>query len=347
MINNSRSPFDAYLQHLHDLAFVQGVVVEPVRPRDSKTVMTVTLFTDEGPEAMRLLVVDGPSRGDLDALKRRREIARSEGDPRPALVFVPRVSETVAAGLREAGINFVDRAGNCYLNLNGRYVGHVEGRAPEPEAPRPKEMRSAGYCALFALLADPALVAQPLRHIAERAGVSTMAALDLTRRLRDEGLVVKRRGEWVIRPTRALVDRWAVGYRDLVRPHVWVGRFALPQEREDVLARLMNAARPGAWAWGGARADQALGGLYRAPELTLHLNIKRRARDVALPLRADSAGPVLVLGVPGPVAWPTAGASVVHPLLVYSELRMSRDARARDAAESLAARHRLFVEGAG
>ena len=344
MINNSRSPFEAYLQHLHDLPFVQGVVVEPARPRDSKTVMTVTLFSNEGPEAMRLLVAAGPSQGDLDDLKRRRDLARSEGDLRPALAFVPRVSETVAAGLREAGINFVDRAGNCYLNLHGRYVGHVEGRAPEQEAPRPKEMRSAGYCALFALLSNPSLVATPLRHIAERAGVSTMAALDLTRRLKEEGLVVKRRGGLVIRPTRALVDRWVVGYRDIVRPHVWVGRFAMPQEREDVLVRLMNAARPGAWAWGGARADRELGGMYNAPELTLHLNIKRGARDVALPLRSDSAGPVLVLGVPGPVAWPTSEARVVHPLLVYSELRMSRDARAQDAAEALAARSRLFVE---
>ena len=344
MINNSRSPFEAYLQHLHDLPFVQGVVVEPARPRDSKTVMTVTLFSNEGPEAMRLLVAAGSSQGDLDDLKRRRDLARSEGDLRPALAFVPRVSETVAAGLREAGINFVDRAGNCYLNLHGRYVGHVEGRAPEQEAPRPKEMRSAGYCALFALLSNPSLVATPLRHIAERAGVSTMAALDLTRRLKEEGLVVKRRGGLVIRPTRALVDRWVVGYRDIVRPHVWVGRFAMPQEREDVLVRLMNAARPGAWAWGGARADRELGGMYNAPELTLHLNIKRGARDVALPLRSDSAGPVLVLGVPGPVAWPTSEARVVHPLLVYSELRMSRDARAQDAAEALAARSRLFVE---
>lgn len=346
MINNSRSPIEAYIEHLHELRFVLGLVVSQEPGIGGQVRWTLTLHTPEGPEVLLPVLVDRRDQPDLARVLEAHQRVRAQ-DPRPALMLLAGDRPEIREGLRQAGVQFSDQLGNCSLNVGGRYIAEIErppvvARLPE----RPRELRSASYRVLFALLASPALAGEALRTIGASAGVSTTAVRDMLDRLGDEGHLTRRKSGLSLRPTRALVERWLVGYRDLLRPRLWVGRFALPQDREELLARVLDAALGSGWAWGGARADRLLGGLYSAPEITLHLNITRHTEQAGLPLRPDPGGVVEVLGVPGPIAWPATAGDGVHPLLVYSELRIARDRRAWEAAEALAARRQLFVEEA-
>jgi hypothetical protein len=50
-------------------------------------------------------------------------------------------------------------------------------------------------------------------------------------------------------------------------------------------------------------------------------------------------GPVVVLGVPGPLGLEGPAPHVAHPLLVYTELLVEGDERAREAAEEIRSRY--------
>lgn len=346
MINNSQAPFEAYLDHLRELPFVLSAEVSQVDGPRGETRWRLTLDTPHGPEVLRPVLLERRDQGELSRVLDVEQVL-SARDPRPLLLFLSGDFPEVRDRLRRDGVFFADRWGNCSLDLGGRYVAEIERPAVAPRLPtRPVELRGASYRVLFALLVCPAMVVEPLRTIGTAAGVSTTAVTDMVGRLQDEGQISLRKGSRVFRPTRALVERWLVGYRDLVRPRLVVGRFALPQDREYMLARVLDAALGSGWAWGGGRADRLLGGLYSAPEITLHLNITRHTEQAGFPLRPDPGGVVEVLGVPGPIAWPATAGDGVHPLLVYSELRIARDRRAWEAAEALAERQRLFVEEA-
>jgi hypothetical protein len=85
------------------------------------------------------------------------------------------------------GVNLLDRAGNCYVKLSGKYVARIQGKRAERRAASGKSLRAPAYRALFALLADPPLISATVRALAEAAGVSRQAAHDIRPRLQALG----------------------------------------------------------------------------------------------------------------------------------------------------------------
>ena len=69
----------------------------------------------------------------------------------PLILFAPYVSREMGTALVSDGINFVDRGGNCHVNLGGSYVAHVEGRSfDRPRVPvLAYGAPDSGSCLLF------------------------------------------------------------------------------------------------------------------------------------------------------------------------------------------------------
>jgi hypothetical protein len=80
-------------------------------------------------------------------------------------------------------------------------------------------------------------------------------------------------------------------------------------------------------------------GHYRGTESVLH--VERADPDLRQLLRAmpSREGNLIMAGVPGPIAFAGAKEQTVHPLLVYSELLISGDERAAEAAEMIRERY--------
>lgn len=194
---------------------------------------------------------------------------------------------------------------------------------------------------LFALLARPDLANAPIRSLAEAASVSKTSAADLVQRLSEEGLLLRDKGgRRIIRPT-LLMDRWLAGYADQLRPRLLVGRYraaareplAFEKHVEATLGDHLN------WAWGGAAAGYRLTQHYRGETTTLHVATQPATMQRQLNLLPAKDGPILVLGVPGPLGLEGLAPHVAHPLLVYTELLVEGDERAREAAEEIRSRY--------
>lgn len=261
-------------------------------------------------------------------------------DGEPVLLLARQIGAGLAPKLMNAGVNYLDLRGNCHFALPKFFV-HVEGKSGPRSTSTEKGLRSAGYQALFAFLAEPVLLNAPVREVAARAGVSRQAVLDLKDRLADALYVGRTFTEtsWIPRRLRDALALWLHGYETTVRPSLLCGTYRTKEADPSVLEeRVTNSLAPGSYRWGGTAAAFRLTGHYRGERSVLHVE-REPPPDLGRQLRAlsDPQGNLLVLRAPGKLNW-DAGTETVHPLLVYSEMLDEGSERVREAA-------RILLEG--
>lgn len=252
-----------------------------------------------------------------------------------------------AIKLKDAGIPFLDTAGNAYLAWPGFFV-LITGCPPPVglEIPRPPRMprlfNPTGLQVLFVLLARPEYVNRPYRDIAEAAGVAL-------------GTV-----GWVMADMKGhgyFIDLGKEGKRLQQRPKLlaeWAGAYA----RQLYLRR--NTRRFGAentdwWKttdlrqfnalWGGDVAGDRLTGYLKPGEITIYAKGIPGPLLQAQHMRADPTGEVTIVEM----FWnfPPNGEEkdTVPPLLVYADLLATGDPRAIETAKMIHERYLARPDG--
>ena len=322
------SAIEPFLDTLRQAPFVRGV-----RLASDGEVERILVETTRG--VRRLLPI--VERSHLSYAAMERLAASLPAKRSGIIVLAPYVGAAMARRLADEGIPFADPHGNLFLSFGAHLTAFVTGQRAAAAPVRDRALRAAGYQAVFGLLVEPGLAGATARAFAELAGVSRSTANLLLRKLIEEQCVVPKAKRPLVR-REALLDRFARGYAETLRPSLFVGRFqpptAEPAATEVWVAKRLEGA---VWRWGGTAAAHRLVGHYRGPLTTLHL----REGDVPM-LRATMArrlgalpspeGGIEVLCAPGPLAFDGPDAACVHPLLVWAEALRSPDERAREAA---------------
>ena len=263
-------------------------------------------------------------------------IAHTRGSHENSVLFAPYVPGPIGQHLAEHHLSYVDVVGNCHLVVGRELLFHVEGK----KQPRDSKTRGGGrvpsYQLMFAILARPALLDEPVRRIAEAAGIGKTAAADQLARLQEQALLVNTRAGLQIVRYGELLDRWLSAYAELVRPRWLVGRYRTQTNDPEALeAKLAELNADTTWALGGGAAAWRMTHFYRGPETVVH--VLQPPSDLPRHLRAIPAqdGPLTILHTPGVVAYQGAEPNLAHPLLVYTEMLASGDPRMREAAQEL------------
>ncbi len=330
-----------YLENLLSLPFLRKATLqaEPQRMGSHGDAM-LELTT---PRGRRRLLVEEKGSHLSQALVSDLIARASSRATTPLILFAPYVSPDMGALLVSHGINFVDRVGNCHLDLGGRYVGHVEGRKLRQSSDAPGGIRAPGFRLIFALLVEPDLLNASARELARASGVSLGTASNILRRLEHDRIVVRTKSKRHLVRRDDLVERWIAGYAETLRPQLFGGRFQTPDKDPPTLEGRVAGllGQDGTWAWGGAAAAFRLTKHYRSDETVLH--VEAASSDLPKRLRAipHSSGRLILLGVPGPLAFRGQVPRTVHPLLIYTELVLTGSDRAREAAAEL--RDRFLV----
>jgi hypothetical protein len=241
------------------------------------------------------------------------------------------VTPPIADTLRAEGIEFIDAAGNVFLNQPPLLV-FVKGQRPTGEelpAERGRTFQPTGLQVLFALLAKPELVARPYREIAAAAGVAHGTVGWVMAELPGLGYLAKIGGRRHLVNSERLLGQWTEAYARTLRPRLLLGRF-----HGDLEGLQTRAAR-----W---QHDLLVGGELAAARLTRQLRpgtatFYVRAIDpkivLGLGLRADGQGNVDF----GRRFWAFEGQKrgLVPTLLVYADLLAIGDARCLETAQLL------------
>lgn len=276
-----------------------------------------------------------------------QHLARAASAEAPLLLLAPHVGAGIAEQLINAGVNYLDLHGNCHIQAP-RFLLHVEGKRAHAQPALDKGLRSAAFQILFGYLAEPKLVNATVRRVARETGTSIKAVSTMRERLLAQEFLVKTRAgvKWVPSHFDDALAMWLHGYATAVRPALNPVRLRTREQRTDVLeaqlTEVFNAAAPG-WCWGGTAAAFRLTGHYRGPGTTVHLDKRPAGLLKLLQAQQDPHGNLTVLGSFGELNRPTeVRPDRVHPLLVYAELQIEPDERARETAALLLEEHIRF-----
>jgi hypothetical protein len=260
------------------------------------------------------------------------------------ILFAPYVPRKIGQHLAARGANYIDLAGNCRLQLGDRYIAAIEGRAPTRKEPEGRGLRAAGYQVLFAILAKPELLNEGVVKTGELAGVGKTTVADTLDKLKREGFLTTIQNRRRLVKPEALLDRWLVGYANTVRPHLLIARYRTqdkdPQNLEHRIENVLGNEPE--WAWGGGAAAMRLTQHYRGETTILHMANPHPDLPKQLRAQRDADGPLVLLKVPGRIAFDGVVPRTVHPLLIYTELLATGDDRALETALEL--RQRFLKE---
>jgi hypothetical protein len=259
------------------------------------------------------------------------------------VLFAPYVAGPIGHHLTAHEVSYVDAVGNCHLETKaGGLLAHVEGKRIARGGSESTGVRLPGYQLIFAILAQPDLLGQPVRRVAAAAGVGKTAVGDQLRRLAQQGLIAKTPKGGVMLRRRELLDRWLAAYPDVVRPGWYQGRYRTrakdPEEIERLIADVWGKRR---WALGGGAAAWLMNRFYRGNATVVHVDASLNDELRRLRALPDEHGDLTILRTPGTAVYAGPQPHLVHPLLVYTELMSSEDARMREAAEGV---RREFLE---
>lgn len=251
--------------------------------------------------------------------------------PGHVLLVADHVTPPLADALRAQDVEFIDTAGNAFLNQPPLLV-FVKGQRPVGQGPIPERGRAfqaTGLQVLFALLARPGLVARPYREIAAAAGVAHGTVGWVMAELPGLGYLAKVGGRRRLIDGERLLDRWTEAYARTLRPKLLLGRY-----RGDMAA--LHARRdqwPGGLLIGGELAAARLTRHLRPGTATFYALAIDSKVLLKLVLKADAEGNIdfrrRFWDFPG------ENAHLTPALLVYADLLAIGDARCLETAQLL------------
>jgi len=263
------------------------------------------------------------------------------GQTRKSILVARQVSEKMADKFREAGVQFMDEAGNAFINQPPLYIFIKGNRNPAlkkvPAVGR--VFKQTGIKVLFVLLCNPGQEKQPYRVIAEKAKVALGMVNWVMHELNDLGFLLvvgkgRRRKIRIINKER-LLERWITAYAEQLRPKLTLGRYrgAAGWWKEAVL----DSDRA---LWGGEVAALKLTGHLNPQETTIYTD-KENLADLLIQhrLKKDPVGDVELLHRFWRQDAVLPNRDMVHPLLVYADLMATGNQRNIETARMIYDQH--------
>lgn len=319
------------LDALHDSTTIQGELLNT--PNDD--IDAQILLTING----RQLRYDCEIKKKIDRYALPLNLLNRLGNAQRTLLVSSPLSLDMAHRCRDIGLQFIDTAGNAYINDGAGIYIYVTGRrgAAELHIPANNTMTPAALRMMFAALAEPALLNAPYRDISNKARISTGAISKAFDTLESRELIGSTAsGKRMIRTPELFLNEWASGYAGRLKPKLRKYRFAI--DNFDAFLNWSPGLRLS--AWGGEPAAMILTGHLKPQECTVYVNMDdpHALKDIvkSFRLRADPQGCIEIVEMFWNPDHFTDSFPTVPLHLIYADLMASHDSRNITVARQLA-----------
>jgi hypothetical protein len=212
----------------------------------------------------------------------------------PLLIVAKYVNPQMAEQLRADNVEFIDAAGNAFLNQPPLYV-FIKGNRPA-ELPRnghaKRVFKAAGLRLIFTLLCNPGLENRTFREMAAAAGVALGTVDWIIRELKELGFLMHMGKEgYRLNRKDLLLQRWVAAYPEQLRPRQMIGRYR--GERDWWRVKDLDPLKA---QWGGEVAAARMTDYLNPQHLTIYTTAQE-LNPLLLEnrLRKDAAGDVEIL----------------------------------------------------
>lgn len=295
------------------------------------------LKTPEATVKLELLVVEGGA----IAVNAMIAICRRQQNQTRCVMIIPQVTADMADRLRDDDTQFMDSAGNCFINQPPLYLfikgNKLQGVVKAPAVGR--AFKQTGLRVLYALLCNPGLENETYRAIAAKTDVALGMVNWVLNELNELGYLVET-GKGRARHIRLigkekLLERWITGYAEQLRPKLLMGRYrgADGWWQKAVL-------KPEKAQWGGEVAAGKLTDYLKPQTITVYVD-KDNPEAVLIQnrLKKDPEGDVELLHRFWQPDTIVPHGEAVHPILVYADLMATGNQRNIETARILYDEH--------
>jgi hypothetical protein len=252
----------------------------------------------------------------------------------PTFLIARHLNNETAEELRKNNFEFIDTAGNAFINNPPVFIFIKGNRPPETMAaqtPVKRVFKPAGLRMIFGFLCNPGLENKTYREIAAATGVALGTVDWITKELKELEFLIDRgkRGLKLIRK-ETLLQRWVTAYPEQLRPKQTLGRYkGLPNWWQQ--KRLV----PRQAQWGGEVAAEKMTH-YLRPELITIYAETQYFNQLLLEnrLKTDITGDVEILERFWKVE-EQQPEELVPPLLIYADLLATGNQRNLETAKMI------------
>ncbi|MHB1275482.1 MAG: type IV toxin-antitoxin system AbiEi family antitoxin [Candidatus Humimicrobiaceae bacterium] len=256
---------------------------------------------------------------------------RKETLPYPLLLITKYVNNNQAEELKKNGIQFIDTAGNAYINYNPVYI-FIKGNKPLDMLFKNTTYRvfePSGLKIIYALLINPNLVKETYRYIAEITNVAlgtvgwTMNDLIKLRFVMD----MDKRGRKLLR-YEELLKRWYIDYNEKLKPKLLINKFTGPENWW-----INYNLNPEYAQWGGEVAAQKLTKYIKPQDIIIYAD-REKYQNVVIEnkLRKDVNGNIVFLERFWELDKTKELQEIVDPILIYADLINTGNQRVLETA---------------
>lgn len=257
------------------------------------------------------------------------------------ILVIPQLPEMKADDLRAQGIQFIDMAGNGYINQPPLYLfvkgNKMQGATKVPAANR--VFKQTGLRVLYAMLCNPGLENETYRTIAAKTGVALGMVNWVFKDLNELGFLLEtgtgRNKNVRLLNKEKLLERWITAYTEQLRPKLVLGRYR-GADGWWQKAQLDT----GQALWGGEPAAAKLTD-YLKPEIITIYTDKDNPAGVIIPnrLKKDPQGDVVLIARFWQPETVEPHRDMVHPILVYADLMATGNQRNIETARIIYDEH--------
>jgi hypothetical protein len=286
---------------------------------------------------LELLVIEG---GTI-AVNAMLAIYRRQQDQTRCVVIIPQVTADMADRLRDDDTQFLDTAGNCFINEPPFYI-YIKGNKLQGVVKAPvvgRAFKQTGLRVLYALLCNPGLENETYRAIAAKTDVALGMVNWVLNELNELGYLVET-GKGRARHIRLigkekLLERWITGYAEQLRPKLLMGRY---QGADGWWQKAV--LKPEKAQWGGEVAAGKLTDYLKPQTITVYVD-KDNPEAVLIQhrLKKDPQGDVELLQRFWQPDTIVPQGETVHPILVYADLMATGNQRNIETARILYDEH--------
>lgn len=255
-----------------------------------------------------------------------------EALPYPLLLITEYINNNKAEELKQNGIQFIDTAGNAYINYFPIYI-YIKGNKPYNKFFKKKNYRffePSGLKVIYALLTDTELVRKPYRMIAEIANVAlgtvgwTMNDLIKLGFIMDMG----EKGRKLLN-NEELLNRWCTDYNEKLKPKLLINKFAGPENWW-----INYKLDPEYAQWGGEVAANKLIKYLKPQDIIIYVNRENYQKIIIENrLRKDMDGNTVFYERFWKMDMNTELKELVHPILIYADLINTNNQRVLEMAK--------------
>jgi hypothetical protein len=263
------------------------------------------------------------------------------------LLVTDAVSDAVVNSLLENNIEFIDTTGNIYLNNSSLYILVRNSSTQNKKLLSAPKITTNVLKVAYALLQlqYPSIVEYPtLELIANAAGVDwktvkrCLESLDKLNYLQRQ-----RNGRYRIENYTKLLERWEMGYIEILRPELLIGTFSTREniniDFNDILKQILEIAQNQKIFVGGEVGAAIFTGYLKPISMTIHIPEEYNYRVITtmLRLKPDPKGNIIILKQFGNnnQAKHDSSEFIADPLLIHAELSLNPDERLKETAKRL------------